>query len=398
LNMIAPSTPGAYRGYWIFQNETGGNFGIGPVANEPWFVDIVVDDATGTPGPTFIPSPTLSLTPIGPTATPIPNLVFDFAANMCAAVWFSGAGQLPCPGFDGNANGFVFRVDHPQLETGAIDTRPGILTFPQKASNGYIQGFYPPFHVQSGDRFTSTIGCEFGATSCYVAFRLDYQTGSDPIRTFWGPFLERYDGRYYTIDVDLTSLAGRDVKFILTVLSAGVATGDRMLWVGPIIYHPGAGSTPFPSETGTPFVSLTSTATSGGTLSGQVLASRLMTIYVYDADNTLVQSAPTNSDGTFALQVPSGTYSVFATTIGFLSAQASVTITNGNLTLPTISLIPGDIDNNHVIDAFDALTIGISYNAAAPIAADLNNDGIINVLDLELLAKNYRRTGPTAWQ
>jgi hypothetical protein len=40
----------------------------------------------------------------------------------------------------------------------------------------------------------------------------------------------------------------------------------------------------------------------------------------------------------------------------------------------------------------------MNYNAATPAAADLNNDGVINVLDLELLAQNYRETGPTVWQ
>jgi hypothetical protein len=40
----------------------------------------------------------------------------------------------------------------------------------------------------------------------------------------------------------------------------------------------------------------------------------------------------------------------------------------------------------------------MNYNAAEPAIADLNNDGIINVLDLELLAGNYRKTGPVAWQ
>jgi hypothetical protein len=66
--------------------------------------------------------------------------------------------------------------------------------------------------------------------------------------------------------------------------------------------------------------------------------------------------------------------------------------------LPAISLPAGDIDGNHVIDQFDALTIGMNYNTAAPYVADLNGDGIINVLDLELLAGNYRRTGPIPWQ
>jgi hypothetical protein len=51
-----------------------------------------------------------------------------------------------------------------------------------------------------------------------------------------------------------------------------------------------------------------------------------------------------------------------------------------------------------VIDQFDALTIGMNYNAATPPAADLNNDGVINVLDLELLADHYRATGSLAWE
>ena len=54
--------------------------------------------------------------------------------------------------------------------------------------------------------------------------------------------------------------------------------------------------------------------------------------------------------------------------------------------------------SNFMIDQFDAMTIGMNYNMAFPFAADLNNDGVINVLDLELLAKNYRKTGPVAWQ
>jgi len=44
------------------------------------------------------------------------------------------------------------------------------------------------------------------------------------------------------------------------------------------------------------------------------------------------------------------------------------------------------------------LTIGMNYNSAQPSVADLNNDGIINVLDLEALAGNYRKTGPIVWQ
>ena len=136
-----------------------------------------------------------------------------------------------------------------------------------------------------------------------------------------------------------------------------------------------------------------------GTLNGKVLASKLVRIEAYNAEHILVGATWVNPDGSFAFDAASGTNSVVAMAGGFLSAQRSVTVTDGStITLPTFSLIAGDIDGNNVIDQFDALTIGMNYNQAVPSDADLNNDGIINVLDLELLAKNYRRTGPVPWQ
>jgi len=113
----------------------------------------------------------------------------------------------------------------------------------------------------------------------------------------------------------------------------------------------------------------------------------------------LVTSVTANNDGTFSLTAPAGSYTILATSSGFLSAQGSATIASGSTnTKPTITLLAGDIDGNNVIDQFDALTIGMNYNSATPSAADLNNDGVINVLDLELLADNYRATGPLTWE
>ena len=65
--------------------------------------------------------------------------------------------------------------------------------------------------------------------------------------------------------------------------------------------------------------------------------------------------------------------------------------------MPTVTLLAGDIDGNNVIDQLDAMTIGMNYNAQPP-SSRLNNDGVINVLDLELLASNYRETGPLVWE
>lgn len=136
-----------------------------------------------------------------------------------------------------------------------------------------------------------------------------------------------------------------------------------------------------------------------GTLDGQVLASKTVTINVYNPDTTLAATTTANVDGTFSMTVPAGTYTVEATASGHLSAEGPATVTAGNTTtMPTVSLLAGDIDGNGVIDQYDALTIGMSYNTAAPDAADLNSDGVINVLDLEILAANYRQTGPISWQ
>ena len=254
VDMTAPSTAGSYRGNWMFKNASGQLFGIGSQANRPWWVDIKVSGSPVTPG-----------TP-GTPATPGPNMAYDFATNACSATWYTGAGQLTqCPGTDGDAKGFVLKVSNPKLESGTTDPRPGIITFPQNVQNGYIQGFFPAFTVQNGDRFRSTINCEAGATNCYVGFRLDYELGGK-ITTFWGPFLERHEGKFYNVDVDLSPLAGKSVRFILTVLAAGVATGDRALWVGPHIYRAGATpatvapTTPVPTTPTTP-VATTATPT-----------------------------------------------------------------------------------------------------------------------------------------
>ena len=154
---------------------------------------------------------------------------------------------------------------------------------------------------------------------------------------------------------------------------------------------------PTPTFTETPVAS--PTPLPAGTLDGQVLASKPVTVSLFDAGNTLIASVPANPDGTFSLTAPAGTYAVVATAPGFLSAAGSATLTSGGTTsLPDVTLLAGDIDGDNDIDQFDAMTIGMSYNTATPAAADLNNDGTINVLDLELLAANYRETGPIVWQ
>lgn len=135
-----------------------------------------------------------------------------------------------------------------------------------------------------------------------------------------------------------------------------------------------------------------------GTLAGTVYAYKPVTVSLYGAGSTLVATTTANQDGTFSLQAPAGNYTAVASAEGYLDAQGAATLTSGSTTTkPTITLPAGDIDGNDVIDQFDAMTIGMNYNGSTPSAADLNDDGIINVLDLELLAANYRLSGALAW-
>lgn len=246
LNLTSPTTAGTYRGYWKLKNNTGVPFGIGSAGTKSFWVEIKVAGTGINPNTPTPPTPGTPVTP----ATPVSGTVYDFASNVCTAKWYTGAGEIPCPGTDGDGKGFVLIANPSRLENGTNDPRTGIITFPQNINNGYIQGIFPAYQVKSGDKFRATIGCENGATSCYVVFRLDYSiSGSSSIQTFWA-FVEKYEGGVYNADIDLTPLAGQNVKFILTVLSTGPATGDRALWSGPIIFN--ASSSPAPAASATP--------------------------------------------------------------------------------------------------------------------------------------------------
>ena len=156
-----------------------------------------------------------------------------------------------------------------------------------------------------------------------------------------------------------------------------------------------ATDTPTPTSTGsvTPTDTATPTPTQQpletGTLTGQVIACKQVTVNQYSA----------GTDGKFTINdIPVGTYTVEAKAEGFLRAVGSATITSGGtVNMPIITLLAGDINGDDVINEWDALSIGMNYNGTVPSAANLNCDEVINVLDLELLAKNYRKTGPTTW-
>lgn len=89
IEMLAPKAPGTYQGNWKLSSENGELFGIGPNADSPFWVRIVVvEEVTDTPAPnvTITPAitPTSGLTPTetqqgdtSGTLSPIPGDTID---------------------------------------------------------------------------------------------------------------------------------------------------------------------------------------------------------------------------------------------------------------------------------------------------------------------------------
>ncbi len=247
--MTAPDTIGHYEGIWQLQSPDGRTFGVGSLGTDHIWVRIrviapVFSTATGTATPApaaATPTATATATPIesqtpAATASPSVEMRYDFAGKVCAAQWQSNTGLLPCPGKEGDPNGFVLSMDHAELEDGTSASLPTILTFPKDAADGYILGIYPEYDVQPGDHLLASVGCEKDATACSVLFRVSYLDESGNPHDLW-TLGEFYDGKYFNLDVDLSQQAGQKVKFVLYVGSLGSATGDRALWVGPRVIH-----------------------------------------------------------------------------------------------------------------------------------------------------------------
>ncbi|MFC2028754.1 NBR1-Ig-like domain-containing protein [Chloroflexota bacterium] len=210
VSLTAPSTEKTYTGYWMLQNASGANFGYGPNAYSTFFVLIKV----------FNPS--------------VSGIIYDFATDACDGIWTSGAGGITCTSTSGS-DGFVDILEEPVLENNTTGFSQAILAHPEAVNNGYIEGKFPAFDVMDGDRFKATVGCQYGSTLCYLRFKLDYKEVGDPaIINLW-TWDEKYENKVAPVDVDLSALKGKTVRFFLRVEALGDPTQDNALWYEPRI-------------------------------------------------------------------------------------------------------------------------------------------------------------------
>jgi hypothetical protein len=212
VTLQAPNSPETYRGNWKLRTPEGLIFGIGANADKPFFVQIVV----------------------GPTPTPKPSSAYNFVDSYCDAEWRSGAGVLPCPGDDTDATGFVVKLDSPTLENGAVENEAALFTHPEWVNNGVVTGKFPAFDVEDGDTFLAVIGCLQNGFACNVRFQLNYRADGGSLQNLamWD---EQYDGNIQAVELDLSSLSGKSVEFVLAVQANGAANQDWAFWLQPRI-------------------------------------------------------------------------------------------------------------------------------------------------------------------
>ncbi len=250
IQLTAPAQSGRFKGYWRLRNASGILFGVGNSGEESIYLDVNVSGYA--------------------------VLGYDFLEKYCEAEWSSEAQSLPCPGTDGNNQGFVIVLNSPKLENGTTQSK-ALITHPQKVTNGLITGKYPGFTVQSGDRLQASINCLYKANDCNIIFKVQYQIGNGSIQTL-GQWNEIYEGEHYAVNVDLSALNGQKVKFILTVLANGSAHEDFGMWVAPRITRLSAQPpTVTLTPSSSPTVTTTATATGTGTATATATATSTAT-------------------------------------------------------------------------------------------------------------------------
>ena len=212
VKLTAPQKAGDYTGNWQLRSSGGVLFGIGKTGQSTFWVKIRVKSVPSEEG-----------------------LLYDFAANYCAAEWRSNHGLVTCPTDSNEASkGSVTRSYSPVFEGGYKDDQATIILMPGSGDGGVITGKFPAFKVQNGHDFSAYIGCMDKSPKCDVTFQLNYIADGGPVQNF-ATWTQKSDGSFEKILLDLDSLAGKSVQFILTVYNNGDSTDDRAFWLLPAI-------------------------------------------------------------------------------------------------------------------------------------------------------------------
>ena len=213
VNFTAPTSSGSYRSYWRIRNSSG----------------VLIPVLGGTQGKSFFVDIRVSVVSSG----------FDLHTRAGDANWVSGASTLTFGGPETDPNGFAMYRNNQKLEDNSSPAKI-LETYPQWVTDGAITGTYPAYRVVPGEHFKARIGflllSDATCGSGNVKFQLNYKEGS--ASNSLGQWAETCDGTLRDVDVDLSSIAGRTVQFVLAVVANGTATQDMAIWVSPRVEIP----------------------------------------------------------------------------------------------------------------------------------------------------------------
>lgn len=203
-----------------------------PVPRTATSMTVVVATAVLTEVPTT-PTPLFTFTPVPET------VALDFAAQLCNAKWLNGGQKFEaCPGLNSDlSTGYASLLD--PMSEGLPANTPVILTVP--AWNGFAALFlrYPEVKVQANDHFSATLRCQNSATSCDVAFGLDYYDSNGIYHSPLVAWNYKTGEAPLAVDFDLSALTGQNVEFVLAMRpNNDTPQQDLALWINPKIYRP----------------------------------------------------------------------------------------------------------------------------------------------------------------
>ncbi len=213
VNLTAPSTNGSYRGYWRIRNASGVLIPVlGGTQGQSFFVDIKV--AVASSG-------------------------LDLHTRATDASWVGSGGNITFGGADTDTNGFAKYRNNQKLEDGSSPAKI-LEIYPQMVDNGIMTGLFPAYTVVSGEHFKAKIGFLAKADGTCGAgnakFQLNYKESG--VLKPLGEWTDTCDGTLKDVDVDLSSIAGKNVQFALAVLANGPSTEDAAVWVSPRVQIP----------------------------------------------------------------------------------------------------------------------------------------------------------------
>jgi hypothetical protein len=219
ITMRAPEIPKEYTGNWKLRNGSGVVFGLGANASSNFWVKI----KSVSP---FTPTPTI-------TPTPAAVVYYNFMDKAIDAEWRNGTDKLPWGDPGPDDAGVADFSTNARLQDGK--TYPKVLaTFPQQIQNGVITGLFSPYNVQNGDHFRAQVGFRSNCGSAQAKFQLIY-VEPDVAPVLIREWSKGCDDKLLSLDVDLSSLAGKSVKFMLAVTTDGAAEAEKTVWVNPRI-------------------------------------------------------------------------------------------------------------------------------------------------------------------